>query len=277
MFVASLLCQVILATAALAVPTASERLADRVARRAGGLTRQTLPRQSVELTENTIVSDVNGLDNATHATVSYSTNWAGAVLSEKTATYKSVTGTFVIPTPKEPSGATGKHYASAWVGIDGDTCGHAILQTGLDFAVNGKDVSYSAWYEWFPAGAADFSGITFKAGDTVTVTVTASSKTAGKAYIRNHRTGKVVSHSFTGQPALCEYDAEWIVEDFSSGGLVPFANFGKVTFTDATATTTGGKTASPKNAKQIDIIKSNKVITKVATGDKSVTVSYTGQ
>ena len=134
-----------------------------------------------------------------------------------------------------------------------------------------------AWYEWFPAGAYDFSGITFKAGDTVTMTVTAFSKTSGKAWIRNHRTGKVVSHAFSGQPALCEYDAEWIVEDFSSGGLVPFANFGKVTFTDATATTTGNKKVGPKNAKQIDIIKSNKVITKVATGDKSVTVTYTGQ
>ncbi|PIL35337.1 hypothetical protein GSI_02062 [Ganoderma sinense ZZ0214-1] len=277
MFVASLLCQVILATAAFAVPTAKERLADRVARRAAGLTRQTLPKQSVELTENTLVSDVKGLDNATHASVSYSTNWAGAILSEKTATYKTVTGTFVIPTPKEPAGQTGKHFASAWVGIDGDTCGKAILQTGVDFAINGKDVSYSAWYEWFPAAAADFSGITFKAGDTVTVTVAASSKTGGKATIKNHRTGKTVSHTFSGQPALCEYDAEWIVEDFSSGGLVPFANFGEVTFTDASATTVAGKTVGPANAKQIDIVKSNKVITKVATGAKSVTVTYTGQ
>ena len=47
-----------------------------------------------------------------------------------------------MPTPKEPSGASGAHYASAWVGIDGDTCGTAILQTGLDFNVNGNSVSY---------------------------------------------------------------------------------------------------------------------------------------
>ena len=109
------------------------------------------------------------------------------------------------------------------------------------------------------------------------MTVTASSKTGGTATITNESTGKTVSHTFSGQPSLCEYDAEWIVEDFSSGGLVPFAKFGKVTFTDATATTTGNKKVGPKNAKQIDIIKSNKVITKVATGDKSVTVTYTGQ
>ena len=27
------------------------------------------------------------------------------------------------------------HAASAWVGIDGDTCANAILQTGIDFTV----------------------------------------------------------------------------------------------------------------------------------------------
>ena len=47
-----------------------------------------------------------------------------------------------MPTPKEPSGSSGAHYASAWVGIDGDTCGTAILQTGVDFNVNGNSVSY---------------------------------------------------------------------------------------------------------------------------------------
>ena len=74
----------ILAAAAFAVPSPKERLAERVARRANGLTRQTLPKQVVDLTENKLVADVNGLDNVTHSTVSYSTNWAGAVMSEKT-------------------------------------------------------------------------------------------------------------------------------------------------------------------------------------------------
>ena len=41
-----------------------------------------------------------------------------------------------------PSGSSGAHYASAWVGIDGDTCGNAILQTGVDFNVDGSTVGY---------------------------------------------------------------------------------------------------------------------------------------
>jgi len=48
-----------------------------------------------------------------------------------------VTGTFVVPTPSAPDGA-----ASAWVGIDGDTCGNAILQTGVDFDYSGGSISF---------------------------------------------------------------------------------------------------------------------------------------
>ena len=58
-------------------------------------------------------------------------------------TFKSVTGTFVVPVPKAPSGGSGGFYsASAWVGIDGDTCDTAILQTGIDFTINNGEVSY---------------------------------------------------------------------------------------------------------------------------------------
>ena len=40
-------------------------------------------------------------------------------------------------------GLTGKHAASAWVGIDGDSCQNAILQTGADFYVNGGKMWYN--------------------------------------------------------------------------------------------------------------------------------------
>ena len=33
-------------------------------------------------------------------------------------------------------------YAAVWVGIDGDTCGNAILQTGVDLNVENGAVSY---------------------------------------------------------------------------------------------------------------------------------------
>lgn len=94
--------------------------------------------------------------------VSYSTNWAGAVLIG--TNYKSVTGTFVAPTP------TSSGSGSAWVGIDGDTCSTAILQTGIDWTYDDGDVTYDAWYEWYPDYAYDFDDITIDGGDSITVT-----------------------------------------------------------------------------------------------------------
>ncbi|RPD55201.1 aspergillopepsin [Lentinus tigrinus ALCF2SS1-7] len=270
MFAATLLCQVLLATAAFAVPTSKERFAQRAARRAAGFSHQSQPKT---LSQGS--AQANLITNNSH--VDYSPNWGGAVLVANTATYTSVTGTFVVPTPSEPSGESGSHSASAWVGIDGDTCQTAILQTGLDFTVSGSSVTYDAWYEWYPDYAHDFSDISFSAGDTVTVSVTATSLSDGTATITNESTGQTVSHTFSGQPSLCEYNAEWIVEDFESGGsLVPFANFGTVTFTDASAKTTSGSTVGPSGSTIINIEQNNKVLTSVSTASDSVAVSYVG-
>ncbi|KAI0773056.1 acid proteinase [Trametes elegans] len=269
MFAAALICQVLLATAAFAIPTSKERLAQRVARRAAGA-HLTQPKQPAPRPQG----DVSALSNVTNP--EFSSNWAGAVLVSGSNTYKSVTGTFTVPTPREPSGGSGTHSASAWVGIDGDTCGSAILQTGLDFNVNGNSVSYDAWYEWFPDFAHDFSGISFRAGDSVTVTVTATSLTAGTATIVNNRSGQRVSHTFSGQPSLCQENAEWIVEDFEEGGgLVPLANWGTVTFTGASAGT-GSGTTTPAGATIIDLEQNGRQLTDVSASGSTVTVRYTG-
>jgi hypothetical protein len=109
--------------------------------------------------------------------VEYSSNWAGAILIG--TGYKSVTGTFTVPKPST-SGS-----GSAWVGIDGDTCDTAILQTGVDWTKSGSSYSYDAWYEWYPDYAYDFSDITIAAGDEIKTTVTATSTTGGTAVIEN--------------------------------------------------------------------------------------------
>lgn len=43
-----------------------------------------------------------------------------------------------------------QYAASAWVGIDGDTASNSILQTGVDFYVEGSSIGFDAWYEWYP-------------------------------------------------------------------------------------------------------------------------------
>jgi len=260
---AALLTYVLFATAALARP--SPGLEGRLARRAGG-TRMSAPR----IPSNGPAS----LTNITNA--EFSSNWAGASFESPAGTYKAVTGTFVVPTPKAPSGGgSGTFAASAWVGIDGDTCGTAILQTGIDFTVDGGRVSYDAWYEYFPAFATDFTGIPISAGNTIKLTATVSTTTSGTVTIENVSTGVTVSKALTSSAKLCQENAEWIVEDFEEGSsLVPFANFGTVTFTDAEATTVSGSTVGPSGAVIIDLEQNSQVLTSVSTSSSSVTVSY---
>ncbi|KAK8016679.1 aspergillopepsin-2 [Apiospora rasikravindrae] len=253
-------------TFALAAPLTEQRRA-RAAQRALG-SRPLIPADG-------ILDAAAGNGNNTH--VQYSSNWAGAVLIGNG--YTSVTGTIVVPTPKAGAGTGGRaSSASAWVGIDGDTCSTSILQTGIDFTYTNGQVSYDAWYEWFPDYAYNFNGISIKAGDTVTMTVTASSKTGGTAVIQNESTGQTATHTFAAQSAaLCETNAEWIVEDFESGGsLVPFANFGTVTFTGASARS-GGGTVGVNGATIIDIQQGSKVFTDCGTsGSSSVYCRYIG-
>ena len=136
--------------------------------------------------------------------------------------------------------------------------------------------SSKAWYEWFPDFAYDFSGISISAGDVITTTVTASSTTSGTAVIENVSTGQTVTKSLSSSSALCEENAEWIVEDFEeNGSLVPFANFGTVTFSNAVATTSSGSTVGPSGSTIIDIEQNNQVLTSVSTSSSSVTISYT--
>ncbi|KAJ6455961.1 aspergillopepsin [Mycena vitilis] len=264
-FATSLLSYALLATTAFA---ANPRLEGRIARRREGA-HMSGPR----LPSTGINSLVKG--NTTHAEVS--SNWAGAAFESAAGTYKSVTGTFVVPTPKVPSGSStsGTYAASAWVGIDGDTCGSAILQTGIDFTVSGGRVSFDAWYEYFPDFAHDFTGISIAAGNSIKLTVSAASATSGTATIENVSTGQTVSKSLTSTARLCQENAEWIVEDFEEGSsLVPFANFGTVTFTGASAGTVSGGAVGPSGAVIIDLEQNNKVLTSVSSSSSSVTVSY---
>lgn len=273
-FSSAILSSTLLATAAFAAPLTAKRQARYEARRlaraeAGVTERHSNPPFKPESHE------VLNLNETAHE--EYSSNWAGAVLIG--SGYSAVTGQFTVPTPKVPSGSSssGTYSASAWVGIDGDTWGNAILQTGVDFTITNGKVSYDAWYEWYPDYAYDFTSIPISAGDVIKVTVTAASKSSGTAVIENVTTGKTVSHTFSSgstQGSLGEVNAEWIVEDFESGGsLVEFANFGTVTFTGAQATDNGSK-VGPSGATLIDIQQNGKVLTSSSVTSNSVKVSY---
>lgn len=122
------------------------RIAEKIARREGSL-RQTNPFISSEKPSSvSIAEDLEGGVNADY----YSSNWAGAAKSE--SGFTSVTADTTVPVPATPPGGSSStaYYASAWVGIDGYECGTAILQTGIDVAVQGSETAFDAWYEWYP-------------------------------------------------------------------------------------------------------------------------------
>ena len=269
----------LLAATTLARPhgsTVSERAARRAA--AGRKTHPKIP--------STGASAGIEAPAAPNSTVQYSSNWSGAVLTAPPAgsTFDSVSTQFTVPTVAPPSSASGSGSwsAAAWVGIDGDTYGKAILQAGIDFTATRGDgdaveQSYDAWYEWYPAVSHDFSGISMKAGDTMSVTCTSSSPSKGVCKIDNLTNKQSVSKTMTAPSAkatLGGQNAEWIVEDFEQGGsLVPLAKFSDVTFTNCQASA-GGKTVGTTGATVIDIRQGKKIETdvKIPSGS-SVVVS----
>ncbi|KAJ4406484.1 hypothetical protein N0V82_010119 [Gnomoniopsis sp. IMI 355080] len=204
----------------------------------------------------------------------YNTNWAGAVV--ETTGVEAVTGTFVVPfASTEGSGA-------AWVGIDGNDCYTGILQAGIDWTKSSSgNVTYTGWYEWWPSSMEYWSAseLPVAAGDSIRVTVTATSTTSGVAAVENLTQDRAINHTFTSDQVLspiCQTDAEWIVEDYYENfDFVEFADFGTVEFTDASAMTSAG-TIGVANAEVFDIqqdgvgIRTNSSI----TGSSTLAVSW---
>ncbi|KAM6491323.1 Peptidase A4 family domain containing protein [Amanita muscaria] len=202
-----------------------------------------------------------GLAAATNTShVAYTDNWAGAVWNHYPPnTFYKVTGTFTVPTPSAPNGQ-----ASVWVGIDGNTCKTAILQTGIDMYYQNGAISYDPWYEWWPDHPYRYSSpIAIRAGDIIRLTVTASSTTSGTTLIENLTTGQSESQSLSNPShPLCLQNVEWIVEDFNlvSGSMAPFCNFGFVIFTSAYAYMHSGPVISPYGAVELNIKQDGKVL-----------------
>lgn len=254
------------------------RLEERVANRMNS--HQSQPMQKI--VDEGASTEFRKLGNG----IQYSNNWAGAVWENPPpqGPFSAVGGTFTVPEPKvagKPSG-DGTTAGSAWVGIDGDTYGAAILQAGVDFYVNQDgSASFDAWYEWYPDYAYDFE-MGIAAGDVISIWIQSYNPSEGVIYIENETTGETASQQLKApdnKSHLAGKNAEWIVEDFQSGGkLVNLVDFGTVTFTDAKAQ--AGKSDAPvpvKGATIIELKQGDKVLTKsTIKGANELEVSYVG-
>ncbi|OAA53843.1 Concanavalin A-like lectin/glucanase [Cordyceps fumosorosea ARSEF 2679] len=220
------------------------------------------------------------LDNVTpakHKRSYTSSNWSGAVQESKAGSYNYVQGSFVVPTLNDQNNPSGT--ADIWVGIDGNNCKSAILQTGI---VTYGDGSFWVWTEWWKHTMQDYSvSLDVNGGDTIRLTVHATSSTSGTTSVENLTTGKSVSQTFTSETSypLCESDAEWIVEDFSTdsqGDLAPLVDWGTIKFFDTTAKGPNGQ-VSAVGAEVFNLKQNGVILTDTEIGsDGSVSVTYTG-
>ncbi|UKZ80989.1 hypothetical protein TrVFT333_008756 [Trichoderma virens FT-333] len=252
------------ANAALASPLAARKQAAMDAIRARNAVRR-----SNRFLAGSNSNNVNGTaDVESH-------NWAGAALTTSGVT--EVSGTFTVPKPSIPAGGSSRteYCGAAWVGIDGYSNAD-LIQTGVLWCVEGGQFLYEAWYEYLPASLVAYSGISVTAGSVVTVTATKTGTNSGVTTLTSG--GKTVSHTFSRESSsLPGTSAEWIVEDFTSGSsLVPFANFGSVTFTGASAVVNGA-TVTPGSGSAVIIDledASGDIITSTSVSGSSLTVNY---
>ena len=159
-------------------------------------------------------------------TNSTSTNWSGYAVTG--GRYTRVSAAWTEP----KATCSGTAYSSFWVGLDGDTS-NTVEQTGTDADCSGSTPQYYAWYEMYPKFPVNLSGkvapgdklsasVTTNGSGSFTLTITDS--TQGWT---NTKTARLKSAKLASAEVIAEAPS-------SSGGVLPLANFGTVSFTGAT-------------------------------------------
>jgi hypothetical protein len=158
---------------------------------------------------------------------STSTNWSGYAVTGNRFT--SVSASWTEPTVK----CSGTAYSSFWVGLDGDTSG-TVEQTGTDADCSGSTPQYYAWYEMYPKFPVNLNG-TVRPGDKLSASVTTNGSGSFTLKITdatqgwtNTTTARLKSAKLASAEVIAEAPS-------SSGGVLPLANFGTVSFSGATA------------------------------------------
>jgi Peptidase A4 family len=176
-------------------------------------------------------------------------NWAGyAVASSKTknVSFSSVSGDWTQPAVNCSAGSPSD--SAFWVGLGGYTGEHLEqVGTSADCSADGQAV-YSAWYELVPAAEVAVS-MTVKPGDQFSAHVAVSGQTVTLSISDLTQNTTVSRTLHMSSPTVSS--AEWIAEapsecDSSSAQdcrILPLADFGSVTFTDADASA-GGRSGS---------------------------------
>lgn len=168
-----------------------------------------------------------------------SQNWAGyavetSLTSPQNNAVSDVKGTWVVPSVSASSATNS--YSSVWVGIDG-YLDNTVEQIGTEQDWYNGAARYYAWVEMYPKLPSRIS-YTVSPGDIMTAEVKYTGNNQFVLTLKDTTTGK--SYSTTQKaPRAQRQSAEWIVEAPWSGGVLPLANFGTASLSNASATLNG--------------------------------------
>jgi Peptidase A4 family len=211
-----------------------------------------------------------GLGFAAHATAAtaqntaqsaVSQNWSGySVVSQAGQSFSSVSGSWVQPSVStDPSASASDGSSAFWVGLGGATQqSQSLEQIGTAADVQNGQASYYAWYELLPA-AQQRLDLPVRPGDHMTGRVSVNGTTVTLS-LSDQTTGQSVTKTLAmDSPDVSS--AEWIAEApamETAGGaqILPLADFGQVSFSNASATAgghTGSITDAAWSAQKIDL------------------------
>jgi hypothetical protein len=203
------------------------------------------------------VDAVSASAQTVNAQQEVSGNWSGYIAqSPNGQNFSKVSGSWTQPSVDRST----QGYSAFWVGLGGaNQQSQSLEQVGTAADNADGQTSYYAWYELVPAGEQKLN-LAIHPGDQMAGSVTVNG-TDVTISLSDKTTGQSVTKTLTmNDPDTSS--AEWIAEAPSaqsqSGDLqtLPLANFGKVTFTDTSATAGGhtGPISDPNwTLQQVDL------------------------
>jgi hypothetical protein len=200
-------------------------------------------------------------------------NWSGYGIAAKGVT--AIHAAWIVPAATAPP-ATG--YAATWVGIGGQDTDD-LIQAGTEQDIEDGVTTYYAWVEVLPDDSLGVSPrrLPVHPGDLFAVTIANTGGDGWGVMLENRTTSQHLSLTTTYTSCMCA--AEWIEEvpelvDVSDPAL---ANFGTVTFTEATATVAGvAHAAADLHLEPLTLNQHGKVVAqpRIATDGTSLVVTY---
>jgi hypothetical protein len=172
----------------------------------------------------------------TGTTTSYtSTNWSGYLSTS--GTFTTISANWTVPSVS--GNGTSTSADGTWVGIGGVTTAD-LIQAGTEDSVSASGhVTTNAFYETLPATSQTVYSMTVSAGDSMSVSLTETSTSEWTISIIDNTTSQTYTRSI--YYTSTNSSAEWVEEDpsYTNGSMIPFDDFGTVTFSNASITKNG--------------------------------------